>query len=427
MGSEYSTIERSIAVFLSKIPRVKHIIKYIYHRLNFFIYKQSYSFKSNFDLISFSYKNQESFFGYYDKSPINSLGKYIVFHSTSRYTGDKPSANDKISIVLMSFKDFKIIKEFSTVSYNWQQGSKLQWIDGNRFIFNDFDEDTFDYCSYIVNADTSTVEKKLSFPIYDSKNDFAYTLNFDRLALLRPDYGYRNKIDNGFDINLTSLADDGIYYCDLIQNTKKLIISLDSLSKFGFKEPLDALHKVNHIMISPNGNFFIFLHRYFINGRKFDRLILSNRDGSHLKILSDQDMVSHCYWFDNNSIISFMRDFELGDKYYLIDIHTGEYKPIGKDVIDLYGDGHPSNFGDFMIFDTYPNRSRMKELFLYNFKTNQVSKMGEFLESFQFYGETRCDLHPKWSLDGNWIFIDSVHSGKRQLYGININKFFNNE
>ena len=58
----------------------------------------------------------------------------------------------------------------------------------------------------------------------------------------------------------------------------------------------------------------------------------------------------------------------------------------------------------------------MKNLFIYNNDTLKLNKLGEFLESFNFYNETRCDLHPRFSFDGKKIFFDSVHSGKRQLY-----------
>ena len=73
-----------------------------------------------------------------------------------------------------------------------------------------------------------------------------------------------------------------------------------------------------------------------------------------------------------------------------------------------------------MIFDTYPNKSRMKKLFMYNMKSSDLKELGEFYEGLKYYNETRCDLHPGFSPDGKNIFIDSVHKGKRGLYIISI-------
>ena len=74
-----------------------------------------------------------------------------------------------------------------------------------------------------------------------------------------------------------------------------------------------------------------------------------------------------------------------------------------------------------MIFDSYPNRSRNKNLFIYNFDNDELLNLGEFYESLRFYNESRCDLHPRYSSDFSAIYIDSVHSGIRKLYKLNLN------
>ncbi|MEJ5266114.1 MAG: hypothetical protein WHT29_12435, partial [Bacteroidales bacterium] len=82
----------------------------------------------------------------------------------------------------------------------------------------------------------------------------------------------------------------------------------------------------------------------------------------------------------------------------------------------IMGDGHPNVYDKKMIFDTYPDKARMKSLFIFDMKNNSLTLLGEFFEPLQYNGQTRCDLHPRWNFSGNKIFIDSTHSQKRQLY-----------
>lgn len=420
MSTDFNKYERKIAGWLSKMPMVKKYAKIGYSHINYLFFGKKKKIDTQFNIISVSDDYPETFFGYYDKSPLNYDGNYLVFHASTYPTNSVPHSNHQIQVLLKDLTNDTIAAEFNSSAYNWQQGAKLQWLDNNHFIFNDYDTKHRRYVSNIVSTSDNGIERKIDYPVYDTHKNIAVSLNFDRLALLRPDYGYRNR-KHEKDIDLFDLKNDGIYFVDLKSNSQRLLISLADLVSIDYtKQNNNILHKVNHIMISPLGDRFVFLHRYFINGVKFDRLVLSNIEGTQIKILSDHEMVSHYFWKDNHKIISFMRRFGEGDKYYEIDIDTGNILPIGRGIIDKYGDGHTSIWKDLLLFDTYPNKTRMKKLFVYNLVSGELLKIGEFFEPFRYNGETRCDLHPRWAPDGKSIFIDSVHSGKRKLYQINI-------
>lgn len=414
MSYNYSRRERLIAKILSKAPLAKSLIKKLYQVLNFWIYRKNYTFNSDFDVFELSYHNLETFFGYYDKSPLNSTNEFIIYHASTIPTRLPPNPYISNKIVLFDFLNKSICAEFETKAYNWQQGSKLQWISDYLFIYNDYENDQ--YVSKIVDSREKRIIKVINSTIYDVFGTKALSLNYDRLALLRRDYGYFNNLKK-IKIDVNDLAGDGIFSIDLNNNSSELLISFQSVINVNYKpEMKGAKHKINHIMISPKGDKFIFMHRYFVSGRKFDRLFLANIDGTSMKLISDHEMVSHYSWISNNTIIAYMRRYDLGDKYYTIDLDKLEITTVGEGVIDIFGDGHPSVKNQTMIFDTYPNKSRMKELFAFSFASDKLMKIGEFFEPLKYSDEMRCDLHPKWSENGSYIFFESVHSGVRKLY-----------
>ncbi len=417
--SSYSSRERIIAAFLSKFPGLKQRIKKIYQRLNYLIYKNNYDHKSLYPLKKYEFNNQETFFGYYDKSPLNEAGTHVVFQSTSYNSEKKTSPNIAIDIILHNVKENKSIKIGETKAWNWQQGAKLQWLDNEEFVFNTFDGEK--YISSIWSINENKIVKNIDSAIYDTHKDFALSLNFDRLCILGPDYSYKNNKEN---IKLDDFPynEDGIFLIDLKNNKKKLLISFEDIIKKYISKKIikNTKHKVNHIMICPDGQKFMFIHRRYIKGVKFDSLFVANIDGTELKLISNDDMVSHCFWFDNENIFGYLRDRRHGDKYYMINIENAENEIIGEGIIDIYGDGHPNILENKVLFDTYPDKARMKKLFVFDMKTKENIELGEFFESIKYFGESRCDLHARWAVDGKSIFFDSVHEGKRRMYSMNL-------
>ena len=133
-----------------------------------------------------------------------------------------------------------------------------------------------------------------------------------------------------------------------------------------------------------------------------------------LKVLVDENMVSHCCWVNEHTIFGYFK-YQGIDGYYFVDVETEKVTSCQK-MTDLgYGDGHPSSWGDWIVFDTYPDKSRMQHLFLYNLKKQKIVPLLEVYHSLRYAGETRCDLHPRFSQDGQYVFFDSVYTGKKKL------------
>ncbi|MFR4710122.1 MAG: hypothetical protein ACLUAL_00160 [Blautia wexlerae] len=209
--------------------------------------------------------------------------------------------------------------------------SRVVWLNGwdrdfeTKIIYNDFRDGK--YCSVIYNWAEKHEEIVLPLPVYDVARDgsFALSPDFSRLHRLRPGYGYSNLPET----TKEELCPDKpcIWKMDIPSGKITELFKYTAMAAFEPDESMQgAEHKVNHLMISPNGKRFMVLHRWFQKGRKHTRLVTVNVDKTEMYNLSDDVFVSHCYWKDDQEILSFLRKKETGNHYYLMKDKTQEYK-----------------------------------------------------------------------------------------------------
>jgi hypothetical protein len=261
-------------------------------------------------------------------------------------------------------------------------------------------------------------------PVYTVSGDgkIALSLDFSRLHRLRKGYGYSNIPDA---TQKEKLPDKPcIWKIDIETGEITPLLKYTDFAKFEPRaEMKNAEHKVNHIMLSPSGNRFMVLHRWFNGQRKYTRLVTCNTDGTEMYNLSDDDMVSHCCWKNEDEILAFENKHKSGVGYYLMKDKTHEYIQCWKDISN---DGHPSYSPDrnVVVVDSYPNRARIADIKIMKGKESVSNPLTiiKVFAPFKYDNDTRCDLHPRWSRTSTKLCFDSVFEGKRGLYIIDSGK-----
>ena len=425
--STYSYRERQFAKVLNNMPRLKNFLKRGYAFLNYSLYGlkiprviSDYNIHRVGDCLYDKKEAFETFWGYYDKYPMNKFG--LVLLNTTLYTTQKPPLSSRtIHVLLFDIEHSRVLLDIETRTYNWQQGCRTHWLNDEFFILNDFDDIAQRYIARVYSAIQLKEIKRFNYPVQDSFGlDYFLSINYRRINTLRPDYGYRN-LSKMNDIELRQLNNDGIWKIDYSEGTSLLLYSLEQIANFETENvDLNAFHRVNHLMINKTGDKFIFIHRYLKKNVRFDRLLLADVRGNLLKVLADNEMVSHCCWLNENTIFAYLRGIDNIDSYYSIDIQTGKMTLFDNSLFRKYGDGHPSSNGRFILSDSYPDKALHQHLLLYDMKSGEAKELGSFFHGLSYNEETRCDLHPRLSPDAKRVFFDSVCNGKRQLYYIDL-------
>ncbi len=373
-------------------------------------------------------------FGYYDKREFDSTNQ-LVLSNRVNFEGRSPTADDSIGVGYVDLsQDDKWFELGISRAWGWQQGCMLQWVghEGKKVLWNDRQGDQF--VSYLLDLETGD-KKTLPSPIYTISPDgsFGLSADFRRINNLRPGYGYSGLPDPHVEVRAPD--DSGIWKVDFKTGKTTLVVSLAQVAKIPWPNGLryeSAWHYFNHLLINPNGDRFVFLHRYRpdfdpttlrFNGEFVTRMLSANIDGSELFTLDPSGNTSHFIWDDENHLTMWTRPQGKPAGFYRMTDRTGEISAVGEGVMTQNGHNTnlPAPYQDWILNDTYPSREgRRQSVFLFHRPSGKKVILGHFPSPSHYTGEWRCDTHPRSSNDGLSVVIDSPHKAGRQLHLLDI-------
>ena len=321
-------------------------------------------------------------FGYYDKSPWDASGRYLLALQAP-FCERSPGSDDAATLGVVDLADGDRLQPFAqTLAWNWQQGCMLRWLPPGaerQVIYNDRQDGRF--VAVIRDALNGSEVRRLPLPVYALSHDGrqALSLNFARLHHQRPGYGYAGVPDPWRQV--AEPDDDGIWWMDMRSGEHRLAISVAQVAGMNSRAAMDgAIHRFNHLLFSPNDERFIFLHRwrpaapasppspgrrlmgalrgvrrliaydpelaglspwrrlrfglrglqrvlartYGVDDAGFTRLCTARPDGSEIAIVADEGMVSHFDWRDPTHILAWARHRGIDGFYLYHDRHRDE-------------------------------------------------------------------------------------------------------
>lgn len=404
-------------------PAFKNFIRNAYQSLFDLLPRQKEYFRYDFD-----YK-EGYYFGFHDLQELSADGSRLLVHKLS-FDLRMPVAGETEQVGYLDFTQdghLGMFHEIGTTSaWNYHKGCRLQWLDDNNIIFNS----TVDGKLVARITDiTSSESRVISHPIDSVSHDSAWASSFscERLEKCMSGYGYPYHDDSYLDQDVP--YNTGLFLVNLKEGTKELVVSLSELAENAPEKFRQGyMHYVTHTEFSPDDRYVSFLHRWRLRSgtdlKRWTRIMVYDRNDGRLIELPSQISGSHYVWNSRNQIIASCI-IDGHSCHVLFDVECiDSYRVIAQSALN--SDGHQSFISDDMfITDTYPDKYRMAKLYRVNIpdgRTEQIASVysPKSFQSSPRKGHIACDLHPRVSRDGRFVFFDSCRTGKRAVYAMKL-------
>ena len=398
--------------------------------------------------------------GYFDTKVFSSDCSKILVH---RFPRGQNQVYISVEVGYINIFDdeqkFNIIGE--TNAFNYQQGSRLQYLDGdcNELVaYNRYSEDQKKYETCIYNLQDNKIVNILpSVYCISNNNKYAVSLNFELLELMHPGYGYIVKHQPHEMDSKTQL----LFKIIDIDTADEVV----SLSKNDIKKEYPNLSDqediyAEHMAFNEDSSMLSFICRYKKNGLLVSLLFSYNINLKTLSLVNNSGRITHYCWFDNERILAWtaansdqpkdkdnvsvkkwydlkflrriyrnyvgnrfsglsdiLRNMILNEGYFIIDIYNTNHKKLASR--SLKRDGHPVKSpkkANLFITDTYPDYKGELLLQVYDIDKEMSVLKTKFKHDHDEIGTRfRADLHPKVSNDGNMIGVDLLRNNERTV------------
>ena len=195
----------------------------------------------------------------------------------------------------------------------------------------------------------------------------------------------------------------------------------------------EAKHWFNHLLVSPDGKRFIFLHRwrypdaernepYRSVGGFGTRMFTASADGTDLRVIDPYNYTSHFIWRDTSHILAWTRIPRRGNGFFLFeDAPVENIVQTGKGVMTVFGHCTYLPCNDWILNDTNPATStRLQSVYLYHEPTHTRVPLADMYSPTDYKDEWRCHTHPRRTNDGKFVIFDSPNWDGRQMYLLDI-------
>ena len=334
----------------------------------------------------------------------------------------------------------RFIPVTTTRCWNFQEAAMAHWMpcEKDTFVFNDIRDGKF--CAVVMNWRTKE-ERHYPFPVsaVSADGEWAISINYARLFLTRPDYGYAG---DGQDPRkgVVFPEDDGLWRVNLRTGEAKLIVPTAAVREMVPAVGPAGMSYLCHTVISKDMKRVYFLSRSVeesMEGVKkfkgvnwFTTAFTCNADGTNIRRcfpdgwgsshfnwkpnLSERDartMIVTCKWLDR---VYTHVEFTVGEENYP--------RQVGGKEMNYDGHCVYSPDGAFVSADGYWEKKTFNRRWkMLRLADGAIREVGSFHVP-EIYRDIycRCDLHARWRPDGGQLGFNSVHEGSRQVYLIDV-------